>query len=73
MKLGNQELERREKAYDGYDIYMKNKAKLDLTNSRNHGKGKSKRDCCGCWGYWFAKYICSEHYILAKLKQRLLN
>ena len=54
MKLGNQELERREKAYDGYDIYMKNKAKLDLTNSRNHGKGKSKRDCCGCWGYWFA-------------------
>ena len=69
MKLTTQELERRGKACDGYD----NKAKPDLTTSRNQGKGKSKRPCCGCWGYWFAKHIFSEHYVLAKSKQRLMK
>ena len=45
MKLTNQELERRGKACDGYD----NKAKPDLTTSRNQGKGKSNRDGYVCW------------------------
>ena len=40
MKLRNQELERRKKAFDGYDNRMKNKANADLTNQ---GKGKSKK------------------------------
>ena len=54
MKIKNQELERKKQAYDGYDQMVKNKAKPDLTTSRNEGEGKSKRDgcgCCGCWEY----------------------
>ena len=56
-----------------YDNYMKNKAKPDLITRRNQGKGKSKRDGCQCCGCWFAKYIFSEHYVLEKSKQRLVN
>ena len=54
-------------------VDMITKLNLILTTSRNQGKGKSKRDGSGCWECWIAKYIFSEHYVLAKSKQRLMK